>query len=131
MVQLVCCVVASTANDVVPAMRSDGGPQTSMRLHGWRTACKHGRSSGEQRMDADCPATSWARRGQGFDGVCVALLRVRACLLDARRSLLLVSVFIEGKGGRAERRRGGEETAAMNSIDGHQQREVTAALKLH
>lgn len=55
----------------------------------------------------------------------------RACLLDARRSLLLVSVFIEGKGGRAERRRRGEETAAMNSVDGHQQREVTAALKLH
>jgi hypothetical protein len=78
MVQLVCCVVASTANGVVPAMRSDGGARTSMSLHGWRTECKHGRSSGEQWMDAYCPATSWARRGQGFDGVCVALLQVSA-----------------------------------------------------
>jgi hypothetical protein len=82
MVQLVCCVVASMANGVVPAMRSDGGARTSARLHGWRTARKHGRSSGEQRMDADCPKTSWARRGQGFDGVCVALLRVPGCCAD-------------------------------------------------
>jgi hypothetical protein len=31
-----CCVVASTANGVVPAMRSDGGARTSARLHGCR-----------------------------------------------------------------------------------------------
>jgi hypothetical protein len=35
-------VVASTANGVVPAMRSDGGARTSARLHGWRTTGKHG-----------------------------------------------------------------------------------------
>jgi hypothetical protein len=26
--------------------------------------------SSEQWMDADCPTTSWARRGQGFDSGC-------------------------------------------------------------
>jgi hypothetical protein len=29
-----CCVVASTANGVVSAIRSDGGARTSARLHG-------------------------------------------------------------------------------------------------
>jgi hypothetical protein len=37
MVQLVCCVVASTADDVIPAIRLDGGARTPARLHGWRT----------------------------------------------------------------------------------------------
>jgi hypothetical protein len=32
MVQLVCCVVASTADGVIPAMRSDGGARTLARL---------------------------------------------------------------------------------------------------
>jgi hypothetical protein len=32
MVQLVCCVVASTADEVIPAMRSDGGARTLARL---------------------------------------------------------------------------------------------------
>jgi hypothetical protein len=33
-------------------------------------ARKHRQSSGEQQMDADCPTTSWARRGQAFDSGC-------------------------------------------------------------
>jgi hypothetical protein len=69
MVQLVCCVVASTVDGVIPVMPSDGGKRPPVKPHGWRTTygAQARASSGGQRMDTDCPATSWARRGQGFD----------------------------------------------------------------
>jgi hypothetical protein len=56
MVQLVCCAIASTTDGVTPAMRLDGGVRTDGER---RTARRHGRSSGDRRMDADCPATSF------------------------------------------------------------------------
>jgi hypothetical protein len=66
MVQLVCCAVALTVEDVIPAMRLYGGARTeSVRC----TVRKHG------QMDADFPTTSftavsWAQREQGLNGGC-------------------------------------------------------------
>jgi hypothetical protein len=53
-------------------MRLDGRARMDGEL---RTARRHGRSSGDRRMDADYPATSftaasWARREQGLNGGC-------------------------------------------------------------
>jgi hypothetical protein len=67
MVQLVCCAIASTTDGVTPAMRLNGGARTDVER---RMARRHRQSSGERRMDADYPATSftaasWARREQG------------------------------------------------------------------
>jgi hypothetical protein len=50
MVQLVCCVVASTVDGVIPAMRLDGGARTPARIHGWRTMYGCGRSGDDVRM---------------------------------------------------------------------------------
>jgi hypothetical protein len=61
MVQLVCCVVASTADGVIPAMRLDGGARTPARLHGWRTAYGCGRSGDELHDGEMCTARAGAR----------------------------------------------------------------------
>jgi hypothetical protein len=68
----VCCAIVSTTDGVTPAMRLDGRARMDGEL---RTAHRHERSSGDRRMDADYPATSftaasWARREQGLNGGC-------------------------------------------------------------
>jgi hypothetical protein len=59
MVQLVCCVIVSMVDGVIPAMRLDGGARTPARLHGWQTAygC---RRSGDELHDGE-----WRGWGSG------------------------------------------------------------------
>ena len=62
MVQLVCCVIVSMVDDVIPAMRLDGGARTPARLHGWRTTYGCGRSSDELHDGELGTAQAGARR---------------------------------------------------------------------
>ena len=121
MVQLVCCVIVSMVDGVIPAMRLDGGARTPARLHEWRTAYGCG-CSGDELHDGELSTARVGARRRARDVAAGAGVLCRLASVTVIDGAVFSEQDVVRYSSRFYRGRRGKQRGARSRIvvvDGH------------